>query len=208
MRYKCVVELVLDDYDEDGFATGGWFVIPLGSIWEVDDESPKIIGNDDTIRLVSESKWIEILGSTLSAHFEEIKKVKTVDKMTIDEAIAHERERAEELRHHYDRFANLEAKEHEQIAELLEELKELREKAECERCVYNCGCHEELAYKSGYNKAIDEAMDESAKAICVGCAYLDGTKCTYTGCNCGVSKPMLASVMKALEQLKEGGENE
>ena len=79
MRYKCIVQLCLDDYDEDGFATGGWSTIPVGSIWEVDDDSPKIIGNDDTIRLVSENKWIEILGSTLSAHFEEINVVgKTV----------------------------------------------------------------------------------------------------------------------------------
>ena len=75
MKYKCVVELLLDDYDEDGFATGRWIIIPAGSIWEVDNDSIKIIGNDDTIRLVSESKWIEILGSTLSAHFEEIKVV-------------------------------------------------------------------------------------------------------------------------------------
>ena len=75
MKYKCVVELLLDDYDEDGFATGGWSIIPAGSIWAVDNDSIKIIGNDDTIRLVSESKWIEILGSTLSAHFEEIKAV-------------------------------------------------------------------------------------------------------------------------------------
>lgn len=75
MKYKCVVELLLDDYDEDGFATGGWSIIPVGSIWEVDDDSHKIIGNDDDIRLVSENKWIEILGSTLSAHFEEIKVV-------------------------------------------------------------------------------------------------------------------------------------
>ena len=75
MRYKCVVELILYDYDEDGFATGGWSTIPVGSIWEVDDDSHKIIEIDDTVRLVSENKWIEILGSTLSAHFEEIKVV-------------------------------------------------------------------------------------------------------------------------------------
>ena len=75
MRYRCIIELCLDDYDENGFATGGWSVVPVGSIWEVDDDSPKIIGNSDTIRLVSESKLIEILGSTLSAHFEEIKGV-------------------------------------------------------------------------------------------------------------------------------------
>ena len=76
MKYKCVVELLLDDYDEDGFATGGWSTIPFGSIWEVDNDSPKIIGNDDNIRLISENKWIKILGSTLLAHFKEIKAVK------------------------------------------------------------------------------------------------------------------------------------
>ena len=75
MKYKCVVELLLDDYDEDGFATGGWSIIPVGSIWEVDNDLYRIIGNSDTIRLISESKWIEVLGSTLSAHFEEIKVV-------------------------------------------------------------------------------------------------------------------------------------
>jgi hypothetical protein len=54
------------------------------------------------------------------------------------------------------------------------------------------------------NKAIDEAIETSAQAICVGCGYLDGYKCTYKGCNCGVSKPMLESVVKELEQLKGG----
>lgn len=54
---------------------------------------------------------------------------------------------------------------------------------------------------------IDRAMVASAKAICVGCGYLEGTKCTYTGSNCGVSKPMLEAVMKALEQLKAGASN-
>lgn len=54
------------------------------------------------------------------------------------------------------------------------------------------------------SKAIDEAIEASAKAICVGCGYLDGYKCTYKGSNCGVSKPMLESVTKALEQLKGG----
>ena len=53
-------------------------------------------------------------------------------------------------------------------------------------------------------KAIDEAIEASAKAICVGCGYLDGYKCTYKGGNCGVSKPMLESVVKALEQMKGG----
>ena len=56
------------------------------------------------------------------------------------------------------------------------------------------------------NKAIDDAKETVAKAICVGCGYLDGYKCNYKGANCGVSKPMLESVVKALEQMKGGGE--
>lgn len=61
------------------------------------------------------------------------------------------------------------------------------------------------AKRTARAKAIDEAIETSAKAICVGCGYLDGYKCTYKGCNCSVSKPMLESVVKALEQLKAGG---
>lgn len=47
--------------------------------------------------------------------------------MTIDEAIENEKRRAESCKGHYDRFVQMEAKEHEQIVEWLEELKELRE---------------------------------------------------------------------------------
>ena len=56
--------------------------------------------------------------------------------------------------------------------------------------------------KTIVEKTIDEAMERAAKAICVGCGYLDGVKCTYRGGNCGVSKPMLESVTEALEQMK------
>lgn len=60
------------------------------------------------------------------------------------------------------------------------------------------------ANKKIRNKAIDDAKETVAKAICVGCGYLDGYKCNYKGANCGVSKPMLESVVKALEQMKGG----
>lgn len=42
------------------------------------------------------------------------------------------------------------------------------------------------------------------KAICIGCGYLKGTECTYTGQNCRTSKPMLEVAMKALDKLKAG----
>ena len=74
MRYKCIKELYIDEYDEDGFSTGGWFSIPVGSIWEVDDSEHKIVGGNDTVHLdlVTEHKhqWIEILRSTLEDSFE------------------------------------------------------------------------------------------------------------------------------------------
>ena len=78
MRYKCIKELYIDDYDEDGFATGGWSVIPVGSIWEADENPYRIIGGNDTVHLdlvtnKPKSQWIEILGSTLQKYFEPIK---------------------------------------------------------------------------------------------------------------------------------------
>ena len=55
--------------------------------------------------------------------------------------------------------------------------------------------------KETREKAITDAIEASAKAICIGCGYLDGHSCTYKGSNCGVSKPMLEVVVKALEQM-------
>lgn len=75
---------------------------------------------------------------------------------------------------------------HKQIAEWLEELKEFKE----------------LNSNVIRSSAIDEAMVVTAKAICTGCGYRSGTKCTYTGHNCTVSKPMIEVVMKELEKLK------
>lgn len=74
-KYRCVKDLYLDDYDDDGFATGGWTYIPVGSIWEVDESLYRIVGGNDTIHLdlvteESKYKWIEILYSTLKEHFE------------------------------------------------------------------------------------------------------------------------------------------
>ena len=79
MKYRCIKELYIDKYDGDGFSTGGWFVIPVGSIWETDASPHRIVGGNDTIHLdliEGEPKgyWIEILGTTLTEHFEMIDK--------------------------------------------------------------------------------------------------------------------------------------
>lgn len=135
---------------------------------------------------------------------------------TLDELIAQERKIAEHNHNMYEFECMCYGKDtvdseekmecvkqyeyHSQLVELLEELKKRRS----EDYGYMADIHEGI----GYRKAIDDAMEKSAKAICIGCGYLKGTKCTYTGCNCGVSKPMLETVMKALEQLKADGDNE
>lgn len=72
MKYKCATGFYLDEYNEDGFDTGGYFTIKVGSIWKVDNESTKILG-DDNVRLVSGNNWIEISVLTLSEYFEEVK---------------------------------------------------------------------------------------------------------------------------------------
>lgn len=83
------------------------------------------------------------------------------------------------------------------------------EGSHCRHCIHNAVEH--FAPKINHEKeirakAIDEAIEASAKAICAGCGYLDGYKCTYKGSNYGVNKPMLESVVKAMEQLKGGAE--
>ena len=102
-----------------------------------------------------------------------------------------------------------------QLAEWLEELKDYQDKnkmvvrVDVENMDNIKDKIDELSKyaESQYNKAIDDAMVASAKSICIGCGYLDGIKCKYKGGNCGVSKPMLETVIKALKQLKAGGEN-
>lgn len=67
--------------------------------------------------------------------------------MTIDEAIAMVNNRAIICEHSYDRFIQLEKKQWEQIAELLEELRKMKETNEC---------NAEVLEQQGYNKALDD----------------------------------------------------
>ena len=47
--------------------------------------------------------------------------------LSIDEAIVNEKRRAENCKGHYDKFVQMEAEEHEQLSEWLEELKAIKE---------------------------------------------------------------------------------
>ena len=140
--------------------------------------------------------------------------------MTIDEAIKEEQTLYDIAKDKYEKLGIKNClkrmEEHKQYIEWLEELKDCRDKnkmvvrIDVENMDSIKDKIEELSKyaESQYNKAVDESMDESAKAICIGCGYLDGHICKYKGGNCSVSKPMLEVVAKALGKLKAGGENE
>ena len=112
--------------------------------------------------------------------------------MTIDEAIAQEREKAKEIRENiidgdnleqYESYCNTmvakSAEKYEQIAEWLEELKELRE-------YFNSTEIGKYRFQKGYNKAIDDFVEELKRKTPMENCLID----------------------KIAEQLKEGGENE
>lgn len=76
--YKCVTDLYLDKYDEDGFHIENQYVrIPKGSIWEEDAEHYNFIAPKDSVHLdrvwksdkAKTHQWIEIDKGTLLAYF-------------------------------------------------------------------------------------------------------------------------------------------
>lgn len=80
--YKCVKELRLNKYDEDGFLLDGkYLVIPVDSKWKVQESEVlfSILGNEDNIHLtrIWKSKnakthqWIEISKERLAECFRE-----------------------------------------------------------------------------------------------------------------------------------------
>ena len=83
--------------------------------------------------------------------------------MTIDEAIARERQLAKEQRSHvgtwddeYSKKCKVYAEEHEQLAEWLEELKSYKRNTDiCPICDTYCSYLSE-EFENGYNKAIDD----------------------------------------------------
>ena len=110
--------------------------------------------------------------------------------MTIDEAIENEKSRAENCKGHYDRFVQMEAKEHEQIAEWLEELKVYQQ----HEIICNKG------YNAGYRKAIDDFV-EKVKLKYIG-VHPDELYEKY------YPMEICEQIKELSEQLKAGGEND
>lgn len=69
-KYRCIKEIGLNVVDGNGFETGDWSVVPVGSIWELNNDLNYIGGEN---HLQSEGlTWIEITNKDLEEHFEEI----------------------------------------------------------------------------------------------------------------------------------------
>lgn len=73
MRYKCVSALEIENYDEHGFCTGDFAVVPEESIWYEDDIN--IIGGEVHLECESGCEdlgWIEITRADLDECFVKI----------------------------------------------------------------------------------------------------------------------------------------
>ena len=121
--------------------------------------------------------------------------------MTIDEAIARERQLAKEQRSHigtwdkeYSKKCEEYAEEHEQLAEWLEELKCY--KNDNDFSDYADRLHK-IAFSSGYNKAIDDLLEDANEMA------IEVDTGTYTMKAIGIGL-----LGKIAEKLKEGGKNE
>lgn len=70
-KYECVKPFVLEVYGDDGFPLEKEdFVVPEGSVWEVDETKYRFAGGPDSIRLTDEDgRWIEIYEDKLKNHF-------------------------------------------------------------------------------------------------------------------------------------------
>ena len=69
-KYRCIEALVLNVVNGDGFETGDWEIVPVGSIWELNNDV-NLIGGEN--HLQSEGlTWIEITNEELKKYFEEM----------------------------------------------------------------------------------------------------------------------------------------
>ena len=111
--------------------------------------------------------------------------------LSIDEAIAFERQQAKDRRNEHYTFGIQKSKEaaeeHEQLAEWLEELKVLREEKSDFQIIAKDNY--EMGMENGYNKALDDFIHECDKY----CGF-------YSGKNKSITRE---DILKIAEQLKE-----
>ena len=81
MKVKCVKPFSVEKYDDNGFPTDKYMQIPIESVWEIDEDPYRFVGNDDSIRLFRVWKcknpktipWIEISKELFEECFEQLK---------------------------------------------------------------------------------------------------------------------------------------
>ena len=119
--------------------------------------------------------------------------------MTLDEAIENEKRRAESCKGHYDRFVQMEAKEHEQLAEWLEELKELRN--------MTAGHLYAVAFNRGYLKAEKEVRNKAIDDFAENIRLYYSLK-QEMGYVATTYEDLINYILELAEQLKVGEQNE
>ena len=84
-NYVCTKELCLDKCDDDGFfVENEYCFISVGSIFQMSEEPYRVIGDKDSVRLDSDTQWLEISAETLAEHFQEITDHSSEDRSVQD----------------------------------------------------------------------------------------------------------------------------
>lgn len=71
-KFRCIKELKIDLLEINGFESGVYETIPVGSIWELDTEIACGENHLESIDLSTHLSWIEIDDKDLKEYFEEV----------------------------------------------------------------------------------------------------------------------------------------
>lgn len=72
-EYICIKELCLEKCDDDGFfVENEYCYIDVGEVFQRSEEPFRVVGDKDSVRLDSDTKWLEISEETLNEHFQEM----------------------------------------------------------------------------------------------------------------------------------------
>lgn len=75
MKYKCIKEFLIDEYDDNGAFAEKQILCEKDSIWEMDEIANRFIGDKETVRLIEISnkdsfRWMEISKEMFEEYFE------------------------------------------------------------------------------------------------------------------------------------------
>lgn len=68
--YVCKKNFSVNIADDDGFTTDDYMAIEANTRWEVDNTPFRVVGDNDSIRLLGEDgRWIELTKESLDEYF-------------------------------------------------------------------------------------------------------------------------------------------